>query len=129
MKKALITGITSTRKAPLEGNIDSSYLAKLILKKLKKINPYKIILFGSYAYGNPTSDSDIDILIVTNDDFIPQTFAEKMSLKLKIANEIDSIREEMPVDLLVYTKPMFEKFVELNSIFAKEILSKGKNLL
>jgi len=104
-------------------------IKKIIINSLKPLDLKKVILFGSYAYGNPTKDSDIDLLIVTNDDFIPQNFAEKMSLKLKIANEIDSIREEIPVDLLVYTKPMFEKFVELNSMFAREILSKGKNLI
>ena len=31
----------------------------------------KIILFGSYAYGDPTDESDLDILVVTGDDFIP----------------------------------------------------------
>lgn len=101
----------------------------LIVRKLKKLNPYRIILFGSYASGNPTKDSDIDILVVTNDNFIPRNFEEKMSLKLKVANEIDDIREEIPVDILVYTKPMFEKFIKLNSMFAREILSKGKDLI
>lgn len=104
-------------------------IKKEIINSLKLLDLEKVILFGSYAYGSPTDDSDIDLLIVTNDDFIPQNFAEKMSLKLKIANEIDSIREEIPVDLLVYTKPMFKKFVELNSMFAREILSKGENLI
>ena len=32
-----------------------------IVEKLKPLNPYKIILFGSYAYGSPTKDSDIDL--------------------------------------------------------------------
>ena len=104
-------------------------IKKEIINSLKLLDLEKVILFGSYAYGSPNDDSDIDLLIVTNDDFIPQNFAEKMSLKLKIANEIDSIREEIPVDLLVYTKPMFKKFVELNSMFAREILSKGENLI
>ena len=129
MKNSINSGNKNPLKMPLESSQENSQLAKLILKKLKKINLYRIILFGSYAYGNPTNDSDIDLLIVTNDNFIPQTFAEKMSLKLKIANEIDSLRDKNPIDLLVFTKPMFEKFVELNSMFAREIMSKGKDLL
>jgi len=32
----------------------------------KKFNPQKIMLFGSYAYGSPSSESDIDLLIVMN---------------------------------------------------------------
>ncbi len=31
-----------------------------IVKKLKPLNPYQIILFGSYAYGSPTKDSDLN---------------------------------------------------------------------
>ena len=38
----------------------------LIVEKLKKADPSKIILFGSYAYGIPEKDSDIDILVVTS---------------------------------------------------------------
>ncbi len=100
----------------------------MIVEKLKPIDPYKIILFGSYAYGNPNKNSDIDILVVTKDDFVPHNFAENMSLKVKVSKHIDVIREEIPVDILVYTMPMFKKFIELNSMFAKEILSKGKVL-
>ncbi len=34
-----------------------------IVERLKTINPYKIILFGSYAYGKPQTDSDIDLIV------------------------------------------------------------------
>ncbi len=43
-----------------------------IIERLKPIHPEKVILFGSYAYGEPNKDSDIDLLVVTQDDFIPQ---------------------------------------------------------
>lgn len=35
-----------------------------IIERLKPLHPEKIILFGSYAYGNPTEDSDIDLFLV-----------------------------------------------------------------
>jgi predicted nucleotidyltransferase len=35
-----------------------------IVEKLKPLNPYQIILFGSYAYGSPTKDSDLDICVI-----------------------------------------------------------------
>jgi len=38
-----------------------------IIEKLKPLNPDKVILFGSYAYGTPTQDSDIDLFLVKND--------------------------------------------------------------
>ncbi|MDX9743182.1 MAG: nucleotidyltransferase domain-containing protein [Arcobacteraceae bacterium] len=38
-------------------------LKPLIVEKLKSLNPEQIILFGSYAYGTPNNDSDIDLFI------------------------------------------------------------------
>ncbi len=37
------------------------------IEKLKLLKPNKIILFGSYAYGNPTEDSDIDLFLIKDD--------------------------------------------------------------
>ena len=39
-------------------------LVNLIVERLKPINPLKIILFGSYGYGVPNADSDLDICVV-----------------------------------------------------------------
>jgi len=36
-----------------------------------------VLLFSSYAYGTPHDDSAIDLLVVTNDNFMPETFKEK----------------------------------------------------
>ncbi len=99
-----------------------------IVNKLIVINPYLIILFGSYAYGTPHADSDIDILVVTKDDFMPQTFSERLKYRISISKIIYEIEEQVPVDLLIYSKPMFKKFVELESSFSKEILTNGKKL-
>jgi predicted nucleotidyltransferase len=41
-------------------------LAEIVEKLKSEYKPLKIILFGSYAYGNPTEDSDIDLLILKN---------------------------------------------------------------
>lgn len=38
-----------------------------IIEHLKPLDPDKIILFGSYAYGNPTEESDIDLFLIKND--------------------------------------------------------------
>ena len=44
--------------------IDIERLKKEIVEKLKPLNPDKIILFGSYAYGKPNEDSDIDLFLL-----------------------------------------------------------------
>jgi len=93
---------------------------------LSKFNPYLILLFGSYAYGTPDEDSDIDILVVTQDDFIPKNFAEKSKIHQKISRAISSVNEEIAIDLIVHTLPMYKKFIEIDSSFAYEITTKGK---
>lgn len=100
----------------------------LLLEKLIQTSPEKIILFGSYAYGRPDSDSDIDILVVTKDEVIPSSFAEKGKIYLRVAKSISDIKKEFPVDLIVHTKAMHRKFIEDNSLFARELLTKGKVL-
>jgi len=100
----------------------------LIVEKLKPTQPEKIILFGSYAYGEPTDSSDLDILVVTGDKIIPSSFAEKSKIYLKISQVISDIKREFPVDLIVHTKAMHQQFIKDNSLFAQELLLKGKVL-
>ncbi len=106
--------------------IDDNNYIQQIKEILSKFNPYLILLFGSYAYGTPDEDSDIDILVVTQDDFIPQTFKEHTKIYMKISRAIRPVKEKIAVDLIVHTLPMYKKFKELNSSFAREITKKGK---
>ena len=92
---------------------------------LQHLNVSKVILFGSYAKGTQSDDSDIDLLVVTQDNFVFESFAQKMEIKLKIANALTSLRKYADVDLIVHTKPMYEKFLQLNSGFKKEIIGSG----
>ena len=84
-----------------------------------------MILFGSYAYGTPTQESDIDLYVVTKDDFVPQTYKESMDIKLKISKAIRDLQAIVPIDTVTHTKAMHEKFIEMGSMFSKEILTKG----
>ena len=104
-----------------------SYIPSII-EKLKVTDPEKIILFGSYAHGEPTDESDLDILVVTGDDIIPSSFKEKSLIYLRISRVISEIKREFPIDLIVHTKLMHKRFIENNSLFARELLTKGKVL-
>ncbi|MBA7581899.1 hypothetical protein ES708_23812 [subsurface metagenome] len=99
-----------------------------IIEKLKQVNPYKIILFGSHANGTAYKDSDIDILVVTSDNFMPKNYDEKMKINLEVSGLISEIKAKYPVDLIVHTLPMHKKFIALGSMFSKEINKKGKIL-
>jgi len=100
-----------------------------LLEALKPLHLDSVILFGSHAYGTPHKESDIDLYVVTNDDYIPQSYKEKRALVWKVSQKILEIRKRYAIDLLVHTKKMNERFVELQSTLAKEILEKGKVLL
>jgi len=107
--------------------MNTQYINKII-EKLKDLNPEKVILFGSHAYGEVAKDSDIDLIVVTNDEFYPKNYRERMDVHLKISKVLSEIIKEVPVDLIVYTKPMYRRFIELGSLFSKEITKKGKVL-
>ena len=103
-------------------------ITQKIVEKLQPLNPYQIILFGSYAYGKANKDSDLDLYIVTNDDFIPQSFEESFKIKRKYLEALDEITNQFAADIIIHTKKMNEKFLKLNSSFAKTIYQKGKIL-
>jgi len=108
----------------MEQNIDS--ILDEIKDRLIPDGIEKLILFGSYAYGNPTEDSDIDLLVVTSDQEMPKSFSDKSKVYLRIAQKVDDIRRRVPVDLIVHTHSMYEKFLELDSMFCREIEKKGR---
>lgn len=109
--------------------INIETLKPLIIERLKPLNPHKIILFGSYAYGTPNEDSDIDLYVVTNDDFIPKNFKEKNNLYLKVSRQLRELRKEIAIDLVVHSKKMNELFQQNNSSFYKNDIKKGLVLL
>ncbi|MBL6972491.1 MAG: nucleotidyltransferase domain-containing protein [Desulfobacterales bacterium] len=101
-----------------------SYLP-LILKRLKNIGIHKIILFGSLTSSAVHTDSDVDLIVVTNDDYLPDSYKDKSEVYLKVSSALTDITRQIPIDLIVYTKPMYNKFNELGSLFSKEVSQKG----
>ena len=88
---------------------------------LKFVPARYIFLFGSYAYGNPTEKSDIDIYIVTPDNI--DNFSE---LYTKIIGDLGD-RKIFFVDLILKTESVFnERLVKSN--FEKIIFTKGKKI-
>ena len=99
-----------------------------IMKALYKIDIQKVILFGSYAQKFENEDSDIDLLIVLNDNTLPKNYDEWLGLKMKVRRLLRDINNSVAIDLLVYTKPQYEKILQEMNSFQKEIHEKGKIL-
>lgn len=88
--------------------INSSQIQDISKKIVDHINPEKVILFGSYAKGNPNDSSDVDLIVVRNTS-LP---------KHKRAIEIRRLfyRQLIPMDIKVYTPDEFDN--ELKSPFS-----------
>ena len=76
--------------------IDIEELKPLIVERLKPLNPDKIILFGSYAYGKPNENSDIDLFLLKDDLTIEDTRhyqrkARERLLDLKLQYKLNGI--------------------------------------
>lgn len=89
-------------------------------KIVDAVQPEKIILFGSYAYGKPTDDSDVDLLVVMESD----QHIRKRAIEV---SEILYPRP-FPVDIIVRTPAELKERLEIRDCFFKEIVTKGKVL-
>lgn len=81
--------------------------------------PEKVILFGSYAWGKPSKDSDIDLLI------IKKTKKKWLERNLEVRKIIDG---ELPVDILIRTPEEVRKRLRMGDFFYQDIETKGKYL-
>ena len=84
-----------------------------------RFRPDRVILFGSYAYGQPTSDSDVDVLVVVRHR------GPSYRLAARIRNSIDV---DFPVDVLVCSPREVRRQIALADPFMLEVMSKGEVL-
>ena len=74
--------------------VEMSRIKDLALQIAREFGPQRVILFGSYAYGHPTEDSDVDMLVVLPFEGKPVRKA------IEIRNKLNP---RLPLDLLVRT--------------------------
>ena len=95
-------------------------LRPAIQKIVRELSPQKIVLFGSYAYGNPNPHSDVDLLVIMETD---QSYKERSWAVSRLL-----LPRPFPVDILVKTPGEVEEALESGDFFLEEILSRGKVL-
>jgi uncharacterized protein len=83
---------------------------------VEKFEPERIILFGSYAYGQPTEDSDVDLLVI-----LP---FEEMPVQKAIAIR-QQARAPFPLDLMARTAEQVQQRLEMGDFFIRDIMEKG----
>lgn len=85
----------------------------------REFRPKKIVLFGSYAYGKPTEDSDVDLLVILPFD------RKKGRKSLEIRQRVPV---NFPLDLIVRTPEFVAQRLAWGDCFTAEVLAKGKVL-
>lgn len=88
-------------------------------KIAKEHQPEKIILFGSYAWGEPGPDSDVDLFIIKETENMRET-------AMKIDGSI--FPRPFPIDLIVYTPAKLRRELNLEEPFVSKITKEGKVL-
>jgi len=80
-------------------------LVVLMLDNQYREHIQQIYLFGSYAYGDPNEDSDIDLFVIIDDCMLPLRRDVCMKIKKPLRNE-----DLIPCDLLVYNEETYNKY-------------------
>jgi len=85
----------------------------------REFHAQRVVLFGSYAWGKPTADSDVDLLVIL--PFTGHEVDKAVEIRMKL-------RAGFPLDLLVKTPEKVRQRLKLGDAFLQDILKSGKVL-
>ncbi len=95
-------------------------ITNILGKLIAEYVPQQVILFGSYAYGNPGTDSDIDLLIIKD---TPERFIDRWVAVRRILSDA---QRSLPLDTLILTPQEVAHRLAVGDQFFAEILERGK---
>ena len=99
-------------------NIPMRVIRRFARQVAEQFRPDKIVLFGSYAYGTPHEDSDVDLLVI-------MPARNQLDMAVRISLTIDP---PFPLDIIVRTPKNMKWRLEAGDWFLREIMEKGKIL-
>lgn len=104
----------------LKPPVNAKLLKEITRRVVVKIKPLKIILFGSYVYGKPTKDSDLDLLVIKN---------TSLSAAKRYALVSDCLYpRKIPMDFIVKTPREIRNRLKGFDPFLIEVIASGKVL-
>jgi predicted nucleotidyltransferase len=95
-------------------------LDEIVRRIVSALEPEKIIFFGSYVYGTPSPDSDVDLLVIMETDARPADRYLAVSRLLR--------PRPFPLDILVKTPQEIAQALAKGDFFIREIITKGRVL-
>jgi len=94
-----------------------------IILALKSLNPEKIILFGSYAYGNPGTESDIDLFVIKD---MSKEHVRDYRLKTKKLLWQQFRHQNISFDVLVDSEDRITERIKIGDRFYEDIFKNGE---
>ena len=85
----------------------------------EQFHAQRVILFGSYAHGSVTEDSDVDLLVIG--PFVGRSADTSVEIRMKL-------RPQFPVDILIRTPEKVQQRIKMGDCFMREIIENGKVL-
>ena len=101
--------------------VDEEFLKEVVRRIVSAVDPVKIILFGSHAYGKPKKESDLDIMVVV--DKIENTRRE---IVLRIREALSDFL--IGKDIIVATTQEIEDWKEVPQAFVTYVVKRGRLL-
>jgi predicted nucleotidyltransferase len=99
-------------------NIPPAAIRRFARQIAERFHPDKIILFGSYAYGTPHNESDVDLLVI-----MPAYDVVAQAIRISGAFE-----RQFSHSIMVRTPQQIERGLKQNNWFLREVIAKGKVL-
>ena len=106
----------------MEGEGNKETVRKIVEKLVAGYSPQKVILFGSHAFGEPDSDSDIDLLIIKDTQ---ESFFDRLT---SARRAVSGAHKGVPLDILVFTPQELEARLKRGDQFLAEIFENGQLL-
>jgi predicted nucleotidyltransferase len=103
----------------LQTTVTLAGIQQVVRQIVDRFHPQQVILFGSHAYGQPTEDSDVDLLVLVDTQEPPIHVAAQISA---------AVEHPFPLDIVVRTPADFTAAVQRKGIFAMEVATKGVSL-
>ena len=99
--------------------IEMDRIQETVAHIVREFAPHRVILFGSYASGTPSADSDVDLLVI-----LPFSGHHTR----KAVEILERVNPPFPIDLLVRTPDQVRQRLKWNDFFLREVMEKGRIL-
>src|SRR5215813_622111 len=112
----VVAGVQPPGFAPVTEEV----LQEIVHRLVTGLHPHRIVLFGSYVYGTPTADSDVDLLVMVDTQARPADRYLCVSRLLR--------PRPFPLDLVVKTPEEVARALDKGDAFMREIMARGRVL-